>query len=205
MTGAFLFKPSRLPPVRLHPGETLVWQASPSWRRIVLDVFHIRMVVLYFGLLLVANGISAQAQHMSRAAMLSATWPLVVALLLALVFVLVLAHANWRSIHYTVTSDRVVLRYGVALASTLSIPHRAIATVSLRVRADHAGDIPLQLRTGHKVGLLKTWPLVRPWRLALAQPMLRGVPQAGLVATVLARKVQAANQTPVHQLAEAAD
>ncbi len=199
-----LFRPSRLPPVRLQAGERLVWQAVPSWRRIVLDVFHLRAIVFYFGLLLVANGLSAQAQHMSRAATLHATLPLVGALVLALLFVLAIAHATWRSIHYTITTDRIVLRYGAALAGTLSIPHRAIATVSVRMRADHAGDIPLQLRAGHKVGLLKTWPLVRPWRLVRAEPMLRGVPQAGLVATALARCVTAVNQ-PVHQLAEAAD
>ena len=200
-----LFRPSRLPPVRLYEGEHLVWQAVPSWRRILLDVFHLRTVVLYFALLLVANGVSARAQHMSRAATLHATLPLLLALLLALVVVLAIAHATWRSLHYTVTTDRIVLRYGAALAGTLSIPHRAVATVSVRLRPDHAGDIPLQLRPGHQVSLLKTWPLVRPWRFARAEPMLRGVPQAGLVASTLARSVAAAMQPPATNLAEAAD
>ncbi len=206
MIGAALFRPSRLPAVRLQPGEGLVWQTTPSWRRIVLDVFHLRTVVLYFGLLLVANGVSAKAQHMSRAATLSATWPLVVAMLVALLCIMALAHATWRSIHYTITTDRIVLRYGVALAGTLSIPHRAIATVSLRVRPDHTGDIPLRLRPGHQVSLLKTWPLIRPWRFRAAEPMLRGVPQAGLAATALARSIAAANQAhPTPAMAEAAD
>ncbi len=199
-----LLRSSRLAPVRLHDGEHLIWQGVPSWRRIVLDVFHLRGIVFYFALLLVANGVSARAQHMDRAATLHATLPLVGALLAALAFVLVIAHANWRSIHYTVTTDRVVLRYGVALAGTLSIPHRAIAMVSVRMRPGHAGDIPLQLRAGHAVSLLKTWPLVRPWRLARAEPMLRAVPQAGLVATTLARSITAAMQ-PAMKLAEAAD
>ena len=164
-----LLRPSGLPPVHLHDGEHLVWQGGPSWRRIVLDVFHLRAIVFYFALILVANGLAARAQHLSRAATLHATLPLVGALLGVLLVVLVIAHANWRCIHYTVTTDRVVLRYGVALAGTLSIPHRAIAMVSVRMRPGHAGDIPLQLRTGHAVSLLKTWPLVRPWRFARAE------------------------------------
>ena len=158
--------------------------------------------MLYFALVLVANGVSAKLQHMTRAATFDATWPLVVALAAVLLCVLTLAHVTWRSIHYTVTTDRVVLRYGVALAGTLSIPHRAIASVSLRVRADHAGDIPLALKPGHQVSLLKTWPLIRPWHLR-AEPMLRGVPQAGRVATALAHTMALALQPPA--LAEAAD
>ena len=209
MIGGALLRPSRLAPVRLYDGERLVWEAAASWRRVALDVFHVRAILLYFAMLLVANGVSAKLQGMSHAATLQATLPLVGALLLALLCVLALSHATWRSIRYTITTDRVVLRYGVALAGTLSIPHRAIAGVSLRVRPDHAGDVPLALHPSYQVNVLKTWPLVRPWHLRRAVPMLRGVPQAGVVASVLARHVAAAAATRAAEmmpaLAEAAD
>jgi uncharacterized integral membrane protein len=200
-----ILRSSALPPLRLHPGEALLWQSAPSWRRVALDVFHIRIVAIYLGLLLVANGVSAHLQHMTARNELAASVPLLLAVAAGFLIVLFLSHATWRSIHYAITTDRVLLRFGVALVGTLSIPHRAIASVSVAIHADHAGDIPLQLRAGHSVSLLKTWPLVRPWRFTQAQPMLRGVPQAGPVATLLARAVAEACTPAGAQLAEAAD
>ena len=204
---ARLLRPSVMPAINLQPGEALLWQSSPAWRRVVLDVFHLPMVLLYLALLIVANGVSARLQHLSPAATWHASLPLWLACVAVLMIVLAIAHLNWRSIHYTITTDRVVLRYGVALAGTLSIPHRAIGEVSVALHKDHAGDIPLRLRPGHSVSLLKTWPLVRPWRLQRAEPMLRGVPQAGPVATILARTVAQVNNRPalVPAMAEAAD
>jgi hypothetical protein len=38
---------------------------------------------------------------------------------------------------------------------------------------------------------LKLWPHVRPWTLLKAEPMLRGVPQAGAVGALLTRGVAA--------------
>ena len=69
----------------------------------------------------------------------------------------------------------------------------------------------LRLKPGPRVIYPKLWPHVRPWRLRQAEPMLRCIPDAGVVASLLcralaARDAQAQDPTPLAQpsLAEAA-
>ncbi|MEM1314907.1 MAG: hypothetical protein AAGI51_10160, partial [Pseudomonadota bacterium] len=61
----------------------------------------------------------------------------------------------------------------------------------LAVHADGAGNIPLTLRGPNTLGYLMLWPHCRPWRMARPQPMLRCIPQAGQVATILADAMRA--------------
>ncbi len=72
----------------------------------------------------------------------------------------------------------------------------------MRLYPDGSGDIPLLLNGPTRMGFTLLWPHVRPWRLRQVQPMLRAVPDAARVATMLSRALaasagQAAPASPV--------
>jgi hypothetical protein len=176
----------------LLPGESVLWQAQPHWRAVACSVFHLRAAALYFAVLVIVDAATDRWHGLSPAETLVNALPLVGTAIVACALLLLLGWVTARTTAYTLTNRRVVLRYGMALPVTLALPLRVIGAVAVRVDHDHTGDIPLTLRPGERVGFLKLWPLVRPWRFAPAQPMLRAVPQAGMVAAVLSRTLAAA-------------
>jgi hypothetical protein len=188
-------------PLPRLPGETILWQERPAWRPVARSVFHIRMVALYFGLLIIADIVANRLHGLSPLATLRAELPLVALAAGAGAVLLVLAWLTARTTDYTITDRRVVLRFGVAFPATLSLPLRVIGSVAVRVHPDHTGDIPLVPRTGERVSYLKLWPLARPWRLARPQPMLRAVPRAGMAAALLSRTLATAQRDAVASLA----
>ncbi len=179
-------------PVRLTPGEHLLWQGGPSWQAIAARVFHVRLIVAYFAVLILSDMVAARLHHMGRADTLRMAVPGLLTGAATMLILAVLAFAMGRTTRYTVTTRRVVMQFGVGLPATLVLPLHRIAAASVRVRADHAGDISLRLFPGDRIGFAKLWPHVRPWHLAAPEPMLRDVPQAAIVAAPLCRALAAA-------------
>jgi Bacterial PH domain len=183
-------------PEQLPVGEIVVWQGAPAASALAHRTFHIRKVAMYF-LLLVAwriGAIFAGSASLETAA-ISLLW--MVPLALAAIGVLVLlAGLISRTTIYTITNQRLVMRFGIALPMSINIPFRVINTVALRSYPDGSGDIPLSLGTGERISYLVLWPHVRPWRIARAEPMLRCVPNARTVARILARAMAAAAALP---------
>ncbi len=173
-------------PERLPPGERILWQGSPEVRSLARRAFHVRKLALYFAVLLawrVASGLIAGKSLATVA--VSGIWFVP----LALVAVGLPALFAWlyaRTTVYTITNRRVVMRFGVALPMSLNLPFRTVAAAGLRTYADGTGDIPLMLRGSDRIAYLHLWPNARPWRVTHPEPMLRGVPEAGKVAEVLA-------------------
>ena len=93
---------------------------------------------------------------------------------------------------YTITDRRVILRYGIALPATLSIPMSQIASTAVAINGDETAEIALVLKNGNHMPYLKLWPHARPWQLTHPQPMLRGVDDGAAVASVLSQALQAA-------------
>ncbi len=50
---------------------------------------------------------------------------------------------------YTITTERVVMRFGVAISMTLNLPFRQIDSVSLAKIGEKAGVIAIALLPGH--------------------------------------------------------
>jgi hypothetical protein len=154
------------------------------------------MVGIYF-LLLVAWGISGN---------LSAGTPLldtaISAIRLTALGVAALALLGlfaWlvaRTTIYTITTRRVVIRFGIALPMTIQIAFPTIDAAGLHLWADGAGDISLALRPGLRVAYLVLWPHTRPWKLAKAEPTLRCVPDAAAVGQLLGRALAASAAQP---------
>jgi hypothetical protein len=173
-------------PAPVPAGERLVWRGRPSYKGFAWRVFHIREVTIYFGLLIAWRlwwNIAAGATKSD--ALISAFWLAVP----AIAGIGVLAFLAWlfqRASCYTITNRRVLLQFGVALPMTMNIPLGKIANAALKTYSDGSGNIPLQLNDSKRVSFLLLWPHIRPWRLRMAEPMMRAVPDAANVAARLA-------------------
>jgi hypothetical protein len=178
-TEGYANEPVKGLPGHLPPGEHIVWQGAPDWKRLALTAFHARAVAIYFALIL-------------GAALLTGASPLGLALtvLAGLGAVCVLGTIAWlsaRSSVYTLTNRRVVLRIGIALPTCINIPLKIIDNASVKIHADGTADIPLELKGPDRMGWMMLWPHARPWKLSIPEPMLRAVPDGKAVAALLAR------------------
>jgi hypothetical protein len=185
----------------LLPNEQVLWEAQPHWAVVAREVFHIRLIMLYFALLFIVDSGLDRWNGLSPLQTLTTEAPLAELAAGVCVLVGLVAWWNARCTAYAITDRRVVIRWGVAFPATLSLPLRVIASVAVRVHPDQSGEMPLQLRPGEKVSFLKLWPMVRPWHLRQAQPMLRAVPQAGPMAAMLSRTLAAAQAAAQRDLA----
>jgi hypothetical protein len=181
------WEPIRGLPERLPPGETLLWQGAPDWRRLAMDAFHLRAAGLYLlgggagGVLLAGEGwegLLAAAPYLALAGAVGG------AILCGL------AWAYAASTVYTITSKRVVIRFGLAIPKAVNLPFARIESAALKLRRGGLGDLPLRLHRDQRAGWLHLWPFVRPGRFAQPEPMLRAVAQAEAVAALLARALR---------------
>ena len=109
-------------PEHLPEGETMVWQGRPTAAAMGKRVFYIRHLTLYFGLLIAGHTVYRLMEGVSAAQVMGTlVWQ---AGLAATVLVLLtwLARAYAKSILYTLTSERLVIRSGVALPMMANIP-----------------------------------------------------------------------------------
>jgi hypothetical protein len=181
-------------PGPLPSGETIVWQGRPDTGRLLAGAFHARAIGVYF-LILAAAGLAMGSQI---GALLT-----IGAGALCLGVLAMLARASARTSVYTLTDRRLVLRIGMALPMHFNLPLKQVAAADLRVNADDSGDIVLRLAGNGRIAWALLWPHVRPWRLRHPEPMLRAVPDATKVASLLHRccaalvEVEAAEASPI--------
>ncbi len=178
---------------QLAPGETCLWQGRPLFRRVAFDVFHARGIAAYFVGLLALDAYQAWAKRIPLPLAIHNSVPLVLVLGLAGGLLLAAAWLVTLTTRYEVTDRRVILRYGMALPATLSLPHSLIVQASVAINRDHTGDVALVLKNGNHMPYLKLWPLARAWRLSHPEPMLRGVPRAAVVGALIARALATRN------------
>ena len=188
-------EPVRGLPERLPAGESILWQGAPRWGALARRVFHVRKIALYFAILLVwlvygdiADGIAPEAIVQSSLWLIGGAS--VVIALLSGVAVLIT-----RTTIYTITTRRVVLRFGMAFPMAFNLPFRRIRSAGLRLYADGSGDIPLTLGEGDKLAYVVLWPHARPCYFSRPEPMLRGLADARQVAEILARALADDMQT----------
>jgi hypothetical protein len=180
------YEPIRGLPVELPADEKILWQGSPRWQSLAVHLCHVRSITLYFAVLMawrvvvtVSDGRPA-SDALETIAWLAALLGVVVA------FLGVFAFLAARTTIYTITTRRVVLRYGIAFTKAVNVPLRIVQSASLRTHADGSGDLPLALSGPDKIAYLILWPHVRPWRIKSPQPMLRAVGEPKAVAEILA-------------------
>jgi hypothetical protein len=188
-------------PAPLPVGETILWQGSPDWEILARRAMRVRMVGIYF-VVLVAWGISGNVSA-GTPAMDTAMSALRLSVL-AVVARALLALFSWlvaRTTIYTITTRRVVMRFGIALPMTIQIAFSNIDAAGLHVWSEGGGDIALALRPGQRIAYLVLWPHARPWKLTKAEPTLRGVADAAAVAQILGRALAASAAQPAKHVA----
>jgi hypothetical protein len=178
-------------PAPLPAGEVLRWQGTPCWRALAVRALHVRKVAVYFAVLAAWGAVSTWSDGGTITATLVAAGT---QLALGAAAVALLAGIAWlaaRATVYTVTSERVVIRFGIALPMTVNLPFNVIEAALLRRHADGTGDLPLVLMPTQKVNYLLMWPHVRPWQFRRVQPMIRCVANADEAAEILASSMRA--------------
>ena len=173
----------------------MVWTGSPCWRTLARRGFHIGGVSLYLCALIFANALAGRWQHLSQAELLHGELPVVIFAGIVLCATASLAWATARTTRYTLTNQRIVLQYGLAINATLALPMRLVRSVAV---SNHAtGDIVVTLKPGNRLAFVKLWPHVRPWRLAHPEPALQALPNAAAAAALISRTVAAAQAAAI--------
>jgi hypothetical protein len=179
------FEPIRGLPGALPAGEELLWQGAPTVWGLATEAFHIRAVGAYFAAMLAwrISGAVSSGAPLGEALLSAASVAPVALAALGILFALALANA--RTTVYTITSRRVVMRFGAAVPKAVNIPFTRIASAALKVQADGSGDLALKLAKGEHAAFLQFWPHVRPFRVNAPEPTLRGLKDVRLPAGVL--------------------
>lgn len=172
-------------PQALPAGERVLWQGAPDARLLARHALHWRALASYFALLLALHLANLAADGAPATQWLGAL--ALSGALAALVLGLVAGFAGLvhRTALYTLTNRRLVLRIGVVLTVTYNLPLKRVESVALRRLAGGGGDIAIRLLPADRIGWLHLWPHARPWHLARPEPMLRALPEADPVATLL--------------------
>jgi hypothetical protein len=173
-------------PGKLPEGETILWQARPEWRALARHAFRIRMVAVYFGLLIIWRVVgSLDSGHTAAYAATSAVSCVTLAAAGIGLFCL-FAWLISRTTTYTITTRRAVITYGMALPKSINLPFTRIDAADLRINADGTGDIALKLPAKTRLSYLLLWPHVRAGVKGRAEPVLRCVADPQAAADVLA-------------------
>ncbi len=169
----------------------MLWQGSPRWDILAREAFHVRKVAIYFAVLLAWSVASAVSDGRGEIAFAASLWLLGFAVT-STGILLALAWGTARTTIYTITSRRLVMRFGIALPMTINLPFGVIESAALKLNPDGSGDIPVSLKSADKVAWLVMWPHARPWRFNKPEPMLRGIENAKSIGELLSAALQAA-------------
>jgi hypothetical protein len=188
-------------PAPLPEGETILWQGAPSWHTLARRAMRVRLVMGYFVVLAVWGIIGRLSSGMTGLEVALSTLRLSALAAVAIALLVLFAWLVARTTLYTITTRRVVMRFGIALPITIQISFRMIESAATHVWSDGAGDIALGLMSGQRIGYLVIWPHARPWKLSRTEPTLRGIPDAADVALILGRALAASASQPAKAVA----
>ena len=185
MSGDFDFEPVRGIPAGLPKDERILWQGTTDWWAFAKSALHVRGLAVYFILLMGWRfGIDLADGGTLATGFISAAWvvPMVI-----VVMGILCGYANMvqRTTVYSITSERVVFRTGVAFSITATIPFNLIRSADLTTEPDGTGILAIEVERGHRVSWVMFWPHVRPWRLTEPHPAFRSIRDVATVAGIL--------------------
>ena len=187
-------EPVRGLPAQLPEGEDMLWQGAPDWRTLAQQAFCLRWIALYFAALTAWYLVDLLTNDAGLPSPGLALPPLLISAAVVMLLVVGFSWAVARTTVYTITSKRIVMRFGVALPMTWNIPFARLDSVDLRRFADGAGEVMLTPMAEDHFAYLVMWPHVRAWRLAKTQPSLRCLANVTEVGGILAAAIAAAGQ-----------
>ena len=176
-------------PEELPAGEEILWQGWPDRWQVATRIFLFRWVIAYFAMLACWDLATGIRDGIAAGTLAYGLFGLSLAAGLTIGFVWWLAHATARETVYTITSERIVLRFGVALQLSLNLPFKQVLDAAVLVRSDGSGDIALTLAPSQRTSWIALWPHCRPWHLGRTKPALRCVPAVAGVAKLLGERL----------------
>ena len=179
------FEPELGLPEKLPQGEKVLWQGSPDLKTLLLKVFHMKGLVLYFGLLLAYRIISGALDGEAPYPMLLSALQIIIFSSLGLGLIGLLGYLMASTAVYTITNKRVVMRIGIVLNMTFNFPLKQIESADCGLAKDGCGDIYLKLNKETKIAIFHLWPHSRPAKWAAPQPSLRCIKNCAEVAQIL--------------------
>lgn len=177
-------------PEHLPEGETILWQGRPSAIAMMFGTFRLRWVLAYFVIMTSARIANMSANGGTHDEMTTVVLSSAVMCAIAVSIIGLLAWAMSRAAIFTLTDQRIVIRFGAALRKYINAPFAQMESAQLKRRSARIGDIALQLDASSRIGYFRLWPFARPFTYLRAQPMLRGLKDAEKVAALLARAVR---------------
>jgi len=159
-------------PGELPAGEQILWQGRPSARLVARHCLKSAWIGGYFVVLAVWAAVSGLSDHLPTGGIIFSIAVLIGLASVLLGMIELFAWAVERTTLYTITNERVVMRFGVALSMTLNLPYQQITGVSLGALGGKSGTIALALAPGHRLSWLVQWPHVRGWRFAAPEPSM---------------------------------
>ena len=182
-------------------GERVLWRSSPDPRLLTEHLFRLRRVAAYsvilYALWAIRQWRSGPGHDFLRT---SIVW--LVLVLITVGFLHWLAQTTSRTSTYILTDRRLVMRVGIALEMTVSVPLSMIERVDVRQFRDRSGELVVTLAAAMRVGYGALWPHVRLRAPRHPQPVLRGLHQPEYVATLLSEAVSTGSES--HMVAGAA-
>ena len=175
-------------PAELPNGERILWQGAPNWRSLAKAAMKIHWLGAYFAALVVARLLLAFREGELRSASFDLL-QMIGLFLLCLGLVALFAWLHARATVYTITTHRVVMRFGVVLPMTWNLPFKRLAAADLVVRDDDDGDIALELTKGERAQRIYFWPHVAPGHYFKPRPALRAIAEPNAVARCLKEAV----------------
>jgi hypothetical protein len=159
----------------LPPGEHVRWQGRPSLWPLARRAFHVRAILLYFGALAGLRAAFAISDGRPAPEVAAGATALLVMGLIAAGLALFLAWLSVRTTIFAITDRRIVLRSGIVINGTVSIPFRIVDRVDTRRHGDGSGDVAIAIAGSDRIPYLSLWPYARPWRVNHPEPMFRAV------------------------------
>ena len=205
MNGEYDSEPVPGLPDYLPEGEALLWQGAPSWTAVARYVFHAGAVALYFAALIAWRLGSAYSAGTDVTAAYTSALLVTAVAAAGLGLIALLSWLTSRTTIYSITSRRVVMRYGIAMPMSVNIPYTIIASADLNTHRDGAGDVALTVTGNGKLAYFHLWPHARPWHLTKTQPMLRCLAEPAAVANILSKAMHDAIPESERSLVAAPD
>ena len=179
------FEPELGLPERLPKDEQVLWQGSPDTKALLSKVFHIKILGIYFGLLLAYRVVSGLSDGENFLEIGIAAIRILALSGLGLGLIALIAYLMASTAVYTITNKRVVMRIGIVLNMSFNFPLKMIESADCGVSKQGIGDIYLKLSKGTKIAMFHLWPHARPGKWAAPQPTLRGIKNCAEVAQIL--------------------
>ena len=191
------YEPVRGLPERLPDGERLLWQGAPQWRVLARRALHLPLLATYFGVLIAARMATMAIRGEPPSAVLVDSLWFLLPSLAVLGMGAIFAWGVARTSVYTITTRRIVMRFGIGLSVTANLPFARVEVAAARLASDGSGDVSLGLSKGDRISWLFFWPHVRGWQFTRPQPTLRAIENAGDVARILSRALAGVADIPV--------